>query len=199
MSASSRTLFAALLLAAFASCGGPASGTPQAGLDPELEDSPSPRTKRRKEAKADLSQLPALSLETLSPAEAPAEETPRNLFAFEEDPAVVAERKRQAEEAAARAEEARKKAEEERKKREEELRQNPPPPQPPPIPFHFVGYFGRPERRFGVFAGPSGMVLAEKGDDIFGTFKVVDIGYESAEIGFTGFQETQRIPLTGGK
>jgi len=43
------------------------------------------------------------------------------------------------------------------------------------------------------------MVLAQKGDQIFGSFKVVDIGYESAEIGFQGFTETQRIPLTGGK
>ncbi len=199
MSAPMRLFSAAFLLAAFASCGGGAAGPQQGALDPEQDDAPAARSKRRQEAKADLSQLPALSLDTLSPVEVPAEETPRNLFAFEEDPAVVAERKRQAEEAAARAEEARKKAEEERKKREEELRLNPPPPQPPPITFHFVGYFGRPETRLGVFAGPSGMVLAEKGDSIFGTYKVVDIGYESAEIGFTGFQETQRIPLTGGK
>jgi len=199
MSASMRLLCFALLLATLSSCGGSTGAPPQGSLDPEQDEAPAARPKRRQETKADLSQLPALSLEALSPAEAPAEETPRNLFAFEEDPAVVAERKRQAEEAAARAEEARKKAEEERKKREEELRLNPPPPQPPPITFHFVGYFGRPEARLGVFAGPSGTVLAEKGDSIFGTYKVVDIGYESAEIGFTGFQETQRIPLTGGK
>jgi|YNPBryBLVA2012_1023415.scaffolds.fasta_scaffold00265_13 hypothetical protein len=183
-----------LLLAAACTAPPPARSLSADGLEEE-----SPRPSRRKApAQADLSSLPALSLDGLAPAEETAEETPRNLFTFEEDPAVVAERKRKADEAAQKAREAAEKA--------AWIKAHtygppppPPPPQPPPIPFHFVGYFGRPDDRVGVFTGGSGMVLAQKGDQIFGSFKVVDIGYESAEIGFQGFTETQRIPLTGGK
>jgi hypothetical protein len=122
---------------------------------------------------------------------------PRNLFAFEEDPAVVLERKRQAEEAARLAEEAAKRAAEERQRQEEYLRAHPPPPQPPAIPFQFIGYMGPPEDRIGVFATPA-VLLARKGDMILGKFKIVSIGYESAEIGFTDFAQTQRIPLSAG-
>ena len=145
--------------------------------------------------------------ETEAAVPAPAEPEPeaakppdRNLFAFEEDPVIVEQRRKQAEEAAQKALEAAKIAAEARKKQEDFLREHPPPPQPPPIPFQFVGYFGRPEDRIGVFTGTSGqgIVLAKKGEMIFSSFKVVDIGYESAEIGFTGFKDTQRIPLAGG-
>jgi hypothetical protein len=125
---------------------------------------------------------------------------PRNLFAFEEDPAVVAERQRKAAEAAKQAEEAAKVAAEARAKQAEETRLNPPPPQPPPIPFQFVGYFGHPNRRIGVFSVPGspGVFLARSGETVMEKFKIVEIGYESAEIGFKDFKETQRIPLTGG-
>jgi hypothetical protein len=125
---------------------------------------------------------------------------PRNLFAFEEDPAVVAERQRQAEEAAKQAAEAAKKAAEERAKRDEELRLHPPPPQPPGITFQYVGYFGPADGRIGVFAlpGSPGVFLSKAGDTVFDKFKIVDVGYESAEIGFVGFKETKRIPLVGG-
>ncbi len=122
---------------------------------------------------------------------------PRNLFAFEEDPAVILDRQKKAEEAAARAAEAAQRAAEERQKQEEYLRLHPPPPQPPQITFQFIGYMGPPEERIGVFATP-GILLARKGDTILGKFKVVNIGYESAEIGFTGFTQTQRIPLSAG-
>ena len=186
----------ALLLLLAASCGAPPPGR---DLNVEALDEEGPKpSRRRAPPQADLASLPTLSLDDLAPAEEEAEEVPRNLFAFEEDPAVVAERKRKAEEAAQKARDAAEKA--------AWIRAHtygppppPPPPQPPPITFHFVGYFGRPDDRVGVFTGGSGMVLAQKGDSLFGPFKVVDIGYESAEIGFQGFQETQRIPLTGGK
>lgn len=189
------TLLTALLLLA-ASCAAP---PPARNLSAEALEEEGPRPTRRKAATpVDPSSLPALSLETLTPAEEETEEPPRNLFAFEEDPAIAAERKRKAEEAAQKTREAAEKA--------AWIKAHtygppppPPPPQPPPVTFHFVGYFGRPDDRVGVFTGGSGMVLAQKGDLIFGTFKVVDIGYESAEIGFQGFTETQRIPLTGGK
>jgi hypothetical protein len=128
-------------------------------------------------------------------AEVQAALPPRNLFAFEEDPAVVAERQKQA---LAAAEVARK---------AEELRRKwqgppppPPPPQPPAIPFQFVGYFGAPADRTGVFtgAGEPGPKLAKKGDTLMTQFKIVEIGYESAEIGFKNFTETRRIPLSSG-
>lgn len=128
----------------------------------------------------------------------PAAPPPRNLFAFEEDPEVVLSRRKQAEEAAAQAEESRRKAEEAR------LRWQgpplpPPPPQPPAISFQFIGYMGSPDDRIGVFTGP-GTFLAKNGEVVQGKFKILSIGYESAEIGFTGFSQTQRIPLTpGGK
>ena len=133
-------------------------------------------------------------------AEVAAARPPRNLFAFEEDPAVVAERQRQAEEAAKQAAEAAKKAAEERAKRDEELRLHPPPPQPPAISFQYVGYFGPVDNRIGVFAipGTPGVFLLKAGDTVLEKFKIVDVGYESAEIGFVGFKETKRIPLVGG-
>ncbi len=121
---------------------------------------------------------------------------PRNLFSFEEDPAIVAERRRVAEEAAAKAAEAARKAEEARRKWQGPP-PPPPPPQPPAITFQFVGYMGPPENRIGVFTGPN-IFLAKNGDVVQARFKIVSIGYESAEIGFTGFAQTQRIPLTAG-
>ncbi len=121
---------------------------------------------------------------------------PRNLFAVEEDPALVAERRRQAEETAQKAQDAAKKAQEARLKWQGPPLP-PPPPQPPAIPFQFIGYLGSPEDRIGVFFGP-GLFLAKKGDAVQARFKIVSIGYESAEIGFQGFAQTQRIPLTAG-
>ncbi len=123
----------------------------------------------------------------------------RNLFSFEEDPVVVAQRKAQQEEAAKQAEEMAKKAMEARKQQDEYLRLHPPPPQPPSIPFTFVGYMGPPESRIGVFSsGGAGIFLAKPGDRVQEKFRIVDIGYESAEVGFEGFKETKRIPLQGG-
>ena len=37
------------------------------------------------------------------------------------------------------------------------------------------------------------------GDVVQSKFKILSIGYESAEIGFTGFTQTQRIPLDPGR
>lgn len=123
----------------------------------------------------------------------------RNLFAFEEDPAVVIQRRQQQEEAAKQAEELAKKSIEARKQQEDYLRQHPPPPQPPAIPFTFVGYMGPPEHRIGVFSsGGQGVFLAKVGDTVQEKFRIVDIGYESAEVGFQGFKDTKRIPLQGG-
>jgi hypothetical protein len=121
----------------------------------------------------------------------------RNLFGVEEDPAVVAERQRQAQEAAQKASEAAQKAAEARRKWQGPP-QPPPPPQPPAIPFQFIGYLGPPDDRTGVFSQGGQLIMAKKNDSVLSQFKIVDIGYESAEIGFAGFKETQRIPLSGG-
>ncbi len=124
---------------------------------------------------------------------------PRNLFAFEQDPAVILAQRRQAQEAADKAAEAAKKA--------QWIKAHtygppppPPPPQPPAIPFTFIGYFGPADNRLAVFQtqGSNVLLLARKGETVLNQFRVVDIGYESAEIGFRGFKETRRIPLTGG-
>jgi|GEM_PF-2323753 len=122
---------------------------------------------------------------------------PRNLFGIEEDPAVAAERQRVVQEAAQKAAEAAQKAEHARTHWQGPP-QPPPPPQPPAIPFQFIGYLGPPADRTGVFSQGSQLIMAKKNDSVMGQFKIVDIGYESAEIGFTGFKETQRIPLSGG-
>ena len=124
---------------------------------------------------------------------------PRNLFAFEQDPAVILAQRRQAQEAAEKAAEAAKKA--------QWIKAHtygppppPPPPQPPAIPFSFIGYFGPADDRLAVFQtqGSNVLLLARKGETVLNQFRVVDIGYESAEIGFQGFKETRRIPLIGG-
>jgi hypothetical protein len=223
-------LLCSLLLTAWGCSGsvspsGRASADPEAG-----EESPRPRRKAQRtvspadiplltldgitlpasmrkpeeEAQAAEGQEPETGDEKGSKPEPPPQKVavapPRNLFAFEEDPAVVAERRRKAEEAAKQAEEAAKRAAEERAKQAEAVRLNPPPPQPPPIPFQFVGYFGHPNRRIGVFSVPGspGVFLARSGETVLEKFKIVEIGYESAEIGFKDFKETQRIPLIGG-
>ena len=150
--------------------------------------------------------FPSLSLDFLFEGPAAAKEEPgtcRNIVTMEDDPVDVAERKKREEEARKQAEEAAKKAAEERKKQAEELTKNPPPPQPPAINFDFLGYMGPPGGRIGVFrigSGETNLVLKKKGEKIGDDYIIVDIGYESAEIGFEGFKETKTIPLTiGGK
>lgn len=128
-------------------------------------------------------------------------ENQRNIVQMEEDPEVVAERKRKEEELRKQAEDAAKRAEEERRKKEEELKLNPPPPQPPPINFQFIGYMGPPGKRIGIFkmiGTDNDLILKRKGEKILEDFIIVDIGYESAEIGFEGFTETKTISLVSG-
>lgn len=208
-----RPVAAACGLLLLVSCGGDTPkpkatgsrpGTSARTVDPDAAGDAAPRgsasSKRRGGKQAvDPKHIPDLASLRRAEEEPPAPDAPqRNLFAFEEDPVVVAERKRQEEEARKRAEEARKKAEEEERKRQEELRKNPPPPQPPPINFEFLGYFGNPQSRIGVFTPKGGgdVTLAVEGDKIFGSYHVKEIGFESAEIGFDNFKETKRIPIS---
>ncbi len=144
--------------------------------------------------------IPLLSLDNLTPSDVTKDEPQRNLFAFEQDPAILAKKKKEAEEAAKAAAEAAKRAQAIHMKKMEALRKNPPPPAPPQITVNFVGYFGLPESRIGVFVSRGGrdVILAKKGDTVMSKYKILDIGYESAEIGFQGFKQTERIPLSGG-
>jgi hypothetical protein len=132
----------------------------------------------------------------------------RTLFAFEEDPAEVLRRRQRAEEEKRAREEAQKNAAEQARVVQQERQEQqkaagpapPPKPVPPPITFTFIGYFGYPDDRIGVFQGKTEeeQELAGEGDTIFGKYTVVELGYESVQIGFEGFAETERIPLAGG-
>ncbi len=191
---------------ALACTGGGQAGAGRKAADIEdtgaARHAPAAATKRNAPAA-----LPVLSLDGLFGESAPdgqaagsQPQAARNLFSFEEDPVVVAERQRQAEEAQKAQEAAAKKAAEEAAKQQEYIRANPPPPQPPAITFSFIGYMGPPENRIGVFSvpGTNGPVLARAGEHIAQRFIIKEVGYESAEIGFDGFTETKRITLTPG-
>ena len=161
----------------------------------------SSRTRRRVHKKAPTATtLSTLSLDNLYPARESKKGPSRNLFAFEQNPAIVAARKAAAAKAAALREKLAHKTAQEIKLQQKTRAQHPPKPQPPPITFHFVGYFGIPRNKIGVFitADKKNILLAQKGDTILSRFHILEIGYESAEIGFKHFKETKRIPLSGG-
>jgi len=63
----------------------------------------------------------------------------------------------------------------------------PPPPRPePPVPtFKFVGIMGPAHKKVAAFIQGDKMLLAKKGDIIEGKFKVLEIGVEWAELGYT--------------
>lgn len=174
----------------------------------DAEETPSGKrissSKNVASSKAVSKKFPALNLDFLFEKKQKDESTnqsQRNIVSMEEDPEVVAERMRKEEEARKQAELAAKKAEEERLKREEELKKNPPPPQPPTINFEFIGYMGPTGKKLGIFrigGNDEDLVLKRKGEKIGNDFIIVDIGYESAEIGFEGFKETKMIPLVSG-
>ncbi len=161
----------------------------------------SPRVRRRAHKKAQTAPtLSTLSLDNLYPTRESKKGPSRNLFAFEQDPAVLAARKAAAAKAAALREKLAKKTAKELTRQQKVRAQHPPKPQPPTITFHFVGYFGLPQKKIGVFttSDNKNVLLAQKGDTILSRFHILDIGYESAEIGFKHFKETKRIPLSGG-
>jgi hypothetical protein len=180
-----------------------AKGRADGGKNISGEDEPSGKKIRKAGSQKKIAKFPSLNIDFLfnkKTAEGDAG-SQRNIVAMEEDPVVVAERKKREEEARKQAEEAAKKAEEARIKQQEETAKNPPPPEPPPIPFDFVGYMGPAGDHIGVFrigGKDDDLILSKKGDKIQEEFKIVEIGYESAEIGFDGFTETKTIPLVAG-
>lgn len=192
-----------LALFIMASCSGTPGGNSAGkrtipGDEDQTGRQPKKASSARKSAK-----FPALSLDFLFEEKETSgdKEDQRNIVSMEEDPVVVAERKRKDEEARKQAEEAARKAEEARKVQEAEIAKNPPPPQPPQIPFEFIGYLGRAGDHIGVFrmgGGDQALLLRRKGDKIQEEFTILEVGYETAEIGFEGFKETKVIPLAAG-
>lgn len=202
-----RKLLFFLAILIFLSCSNDNTNKPNRTLDDVDNAFPQKKVSQKKGlslTKTVTNQFPSINLDFLfekENSEIPTSENQRNIVQMEEDPEVVAERKRKEEEARKQAEEAAKMAEEERRKREEELKLNPPPPQPPPINFQFIGYMGPPKKRIGIFkmiGADEDLILKRKGEKILEDFIVVDIGYESAEIGFEGFKETKTISLVSG-
>lgn len=193
-------LIASLLLA---SCSGAPGGKSEGKKAIPGDEDQAARQPKRASSSRKSAKFPALSLDFLFEKKEASGQTEeqRNIVSMEEDPAVVAERKRKDEEARKQAEAAAKKAEEARKIQEVELAKNPPPPQPPQIPFEFIGYLGPAGNHIGVFkmgGGEQALLLRRKGDKIQDEFTILEVGYETAEIGFEGFKETRVIPLVAG-
>lgn len=76
--------------------------------------------------------------------------------------------------------------------------QPPPRPVPPPVTFQYIGYLGHKDDRIAVFLNGKDEILAKKGEVVLDQFRVVDIGYETAVIGFTNPQfrgETREVAM----
>lgn len=158
---------------------------------------------RKKKNLKVIESVPHLDISFLKKKSALYKPSDRTLFAFEEDPVVVAKREEDAKIAAEKARiaalAAQKQAEAEKQKQADYLRLHPPPPVPPAINFQFVGYTGDSKKPSGIFQMPNNdLVFAKEGEKIVKPFKVVKIQYDSATIGFDGFKEIKTIPLTGG-
>jgi len=199
------SLYAAIVTATLLllACSGSPEGKAGSGRAVPGEDDASAKKPRRSASSKKSAKFPSLNIDFLFEKRAGEEKAgeERNIVAMEEDPAVVAERKRKEEEARKQAEEAAKKAAEARKKMDEEVAKNPPPPQPPAVNFDFIGYLGPAGDHIGVFrisGKEDDIVLKRKGEKIGSEFKVIEVGYETAEIGFDGFAETKVIPLVAG-
>lgn len=76
----------------------------------------------------------------------------------------------------------------------------PPPPTPPAVPFQFTGTLGPAQAPVAVLVEGDRLVLARQGETVDGKFIIRKIGYESIDVGFVGFPESnrQRIPVTSG-
>jgi hypothetical protein len=74
----------------------------------------------------------------------------------------------------------------------------PPTPAPPAISFKFLGTFGHKARPIAVVAQGDQVYVAQAGDTLFGKFVLRKVGYESIDVGFVGFpeSETRRVGIT---
>jgi len=74
-----------------------------------------------------------------------------------------------------------------------------PTPAPPPIPFKFIGSFGPRDRPIAVLAAGDRIVNARAGDVVFERFVLRKVGYESIDVGFVGFAESESRRLGIGQ
>jgi hypothetical protein len=77
----------------------------------------------------------------------------------------------------------------------------PPPPQPPAIAFQFTGTFGPAKEPVAAIVDADKLVLVRPGDVVDGKFIIRRVGYESLDVGFVGFPESEirRIPISPAK
>jgi len=61
----------------------------------------------------------------------------------------------------------------------------PPPPPPPPINYRLVGYMGPASRRIAVLLNGNELVLGRQGDVLEGKFKLLSVGIDSVEMGYS--------------
>ena len=77
----------------------------------------------------------------------------------------------------------------------------PPKPQPPAIAFQFTGTFGTSKAPVAAIVEGDRLTLVRRGDVVDGKFVIRHVGYESLDVGFVGFPESEvrRIPISPGK
>ena len=75
----------------------------------------------------------------------------------------------------------------------------PPPPTPPPFPYKFLGTFGPAARPIAVFSREGEVLNVRPGETFGGKFILLNVGIESADIGYVGFpaDARKRIPVGG--
>jgi hypothetical protein len=73
-----------------------------------------------------------------------------------------------------------------------------PTPRPPDVTFKFLGSFGTKENPIAVIQQGDEVFNARAGDTLFGKFVLRKVGYESIDIGFVGFaeSETKRLGIS---
>ncbi len=73
-----------------------------------------------------------------------------------------------------------------------------PTPRPPEIGFKFIGTFGPKEHPIAVVQQGDQVLNVRSGDTLFGKFILRKVGYESIDVGFVGFPETEtrRLGIT---
>ena len=72
-----------------------------------------------------------------------------------------------------------------------------PTPKPPEVTFKFLGSFGPRDRPIAVIQQGDEVFNARTGDTLFGKFVLRKVGYESIDVGFVGFaeSETKRLAI----
>lgn len=73
-----------------------------------------------------------------------------------------------------------------------------PTPKPPEVTFKFLGSFGPKDQPIAVIQQGDEVFNARAGDTLFGKFVLKKVGYESVDIGFIGFaeSETKRLAIS---